>query len=220
MRRARPLLGTFVEVEACGLAEPALERAVSAAFEAIERVHRLMSFHDPESDLSRLNRYAVSAPVAVDSWTAKVLHRARVLFNATNGLFDCAVGYEAMQRGLLPSQDLGHVEGGTFSAVQFMSDNRIRFSARIALDLGGIAKGFAVDRAIAVLRTHGVREALVNAGGDMRVIGETGQPVYIRCPGEHRHVIQAGRHCNLCGGHDLAQGQCEEACAPTGGRHS
>lgn len=192
MRRARPLLGTFVEIDATGLAEPALARAVDAAFEAIERVQRLMSFHDPESDLSRLNRYAPTAPVAVDPWTAKVLRRARVLFEATDGLFDCAVGYEAMQRGLLPSQVLDHVERGTFSAVEFMSDDRIRFSARIALDLGGIAKGFAVDRAIAVLRTHGVREALVNAGGDMRVMGETAQPVHIRCSGEDRHIVKAG----------------------------
>jgi thiamine biosynthesis lipoprotein len=192
MRRARPLLGTFVEVEALGLLEPALERAVAHAFEAIERVHRLMSFHDPDSDVSRLNRHAASTPVAVDPWTLKVLHRARVLFRATDGLFDSAVGYEAMLRGLLPSRDLDHVEPGTFSAVEFLPNNRIRFSATIAVDLGGIAKGFAVDRAIAVLRSYGVREALVNAGGDMRVMGETAQPVYIRCPGKDRRIVQVG----------------------------
>lgn len=192
MRRARPLLGTFVEIEASGLVEPTLGQAVDAAFGAIERVHRLMSFHDPESDLSRLNRRAASEPVAVHPWTAKVLRKAAVLFDATGGLFDCAVGYEAMQCGLLPSQGLDRVEAGTFSAVEFLSNERIRFSAKIALDLGGIAKGFAVDRAIAVLRAHGVREALVNAGGDMRVMGKIAQQVFIRCPGEHRHLVQAG----------------------------
>lgn len=192
MRRARPLLGTFVEVEASGLADPSLGRAVDAAFGAIERVHRLMSFHDPESDLSRLNRRAASEPIAVDPWTVKVLRKARLLFDATDGLFDCAVGYEAMQRGLLPLQGLDHVEGGAYSAVEFLPNNRIRFSAKIGLDLGGIAKGFAVDRAVATLRAHGVHEALVNAGGDMRVIGETARPVYIRCPGEDRHIVQAG----------------------------
>lgn len=192
MRRARPLLGTFVEVEAGGLPDAALGPAVDAAFAAIERVHRLMSFHEPESDLSRLNRRAAIAPVAVDPWTIKVLHRARQLFELTDGLFDCAVGYEAMQCGLVPSQGLDHIRPGTFSAVEFRSDNRIGFAARIGLDLGGIAKGFAVDRAVAVLRAHGAREALVNAGGDMRVMGETAQPVFIRCPGDDRHVVQAG----------------------------
>jgi FAD:protein FMN transferase len=192
MRRARPLLGTFVEVEAIGAAEPALERAIALAFDAIERVHRLMSFHDPDSDLSRPNRHAASEPVAVDPWTFKMLDKARMLFEATDGLFDCAVDYEAMRLGLLPSQDLGHVEPGRFSAIRFLSNGRIGFSTPIAIDLGGIAKGFAVDRAIAMLRAHGVREALMNAGGDMRAMGGTAQPVHIRCPGEDRQVVQAG----------------------------
>ncbi|MEH2490859.1 FAD:protein FMN transferase [Bradyrhizobium sp. AZCC 2230] len=192
MRRARPLLGTFVEIEANGLADPELERAIAHAFEAIERVHRLMSFHDPQSDISRLNRHAVSTPVVVDPWTMKVLRKARCLYEATDGLFDCVVGYEAIERGLLPSLGLERVECGTFSAVEFVSDRTIRLSARIAIDFGGIAKGFAVDRAIAVLRSYDVREALVNAGGDMRVMGEAPQPVFIRCPGDERHLVQAG----------------------------
>ena len=100
LRRARPLLGTFVEIDVADADASHAEDAVEAAFAVVAEVHRLMSFHDPESDISRLNRYAAFSPVAVDPWTAKVLHKARVLFEATDGLFDCAVGYEAMQRGL------------------------------------------------------------------------------------------------------------------------
>ena len=192
MRRARPLLGTYVEIEAVGLAEPALARAVDAAFGAIARVHRLMSFHDGDSDVSRLNRYAAFEQVTIDRWTAKALKKARVLFEATDGLFDCTVGHELMRSGRLPSQGLRHVESGSFSAVELMSDNCVRFSAPIAIDLAGIAKGFAVDRAIATLRAHGVREALVNAGGDMRVIGKTARTIHIRCPGLDGRVVQAG----------------------------
>ncbi len=192
MRRARPLLGTFVEIEAAGLAELDLDRAVNAAFEAIARVHRLMSFHDPDSDVSRLNRFAPFEPVAVDRWTAKVLHWARTVFETTGGLFDCAVGHELMQSGLLPSGGLDHVESGTFAAVEHLGDDRFRFSTPIAIDFGGIAKGFAVDRAIAILRAHGVREAVVNAGGDMRVIGPTSQTVHIRCPDTNGRVVRAG----------------------------
>ena len=192
MRRARPLLGTYVEIEAAGLAGPALERAVDAAFSAIARVHRLMSFHDGDSDVSRLNRYAASAPLTVDGWTAKMLKKARILFDATDGLFDCAVGYELMRSGLLPSHGRSHVESGSFSAVELLSDNRVRFSAPIAIDLGGVAKGFAVDRAIATLRARGVREAVVNAGGDMRVIGDKARTIHIRCPGREGRVVQAG----------------------------
>jgi len=197
MRRARPLLGTLVEIEAQGsagdgIAENALEQAVSAAFAAVALVHRLMSFHEPDSDLSRLNRRAVSEPVAVHPWTATVLRRARALFHATDGLFDCAIGHDLARLGLLPADGLGPAEAGNFSAVEFLPGNHITFTARIALDLGGIAKGFAVDRAIAVLRAHGVREALVDAGGDMRVMGRTAQPIYIRHPTEPAQLLLAG----------------------------
>jgi thiamine biosynthesis lipoprotein len=192
MRRARPLLGTVVEIEASGSADPVLERAITHAFDAVERVHRLMSFHDPDSDISRLNRHGASAPVTVDPWTMKVLCKARQLYQATDGLFDCAVGHEAIERGLLPMQNLGPLERGTFSAVEFVSSVTIRFSARIAIDLGGIAKGFAVDRAIAALRASGIREAQVNAGGDMRVMGDAPQPVHIRCPASAHRLLRVG----------------------------
>jgi thiamine biosynthesis lipoprotein len=192
MRRARPLLGTYVDIAANSCAEPVLARAIDAAFDAVARVQRLMSFHEAGSDVSRLNRRAAYEPVAVDRWTATVLRQAQRMFEATDGLFDCAVGHELMQRGLLPSQDLDHVESGSFSAVALLPNNRVRFSAKIAIDLGGIAKGFAVDRAIATLRGHGVREAVVNAGGDMRVMGDTAQPIHIRCPTEDRRLVPAG----------------------------
>lgn len=192
MRRARPILGTYVGIEADGLPEAALEHAINAAFMAVERVQRLMSFHDPESDLSRLNRFAAWEPVVVDRWTAAVLRRAKMIFDGSGGLFDCAVGRELIQRGALPPDDLDHVVEGTFSAVRFLPENRIRFAERIALDLGGIAKGFAVDRATAVLRGHGVREAIVNAGGDIRVMGNRAQPIHVRCPNDSGSLVLAG----------------------------
>jgi FAD:protein FMN transferase len=181
MTRARPLLGTFVEVTAEGLPPPALGRAVDAAFEAVALVQRLMSFHDPDSDLSRLNRRAAIEAVEVHPWTARVIGRALTLFHATGGLFDCAVGAELMRWDLLPDHGFVNVRPGRSSAIRFVSPNRIAFEATLVLDLGGIAKGFAVDRAIAMLRRHGVRSAIVNAGGDLRVLGPA-RPVYVRDP--------------------------------------
>jgi FAD:protein FMN transferase len=216
MRRARPLLGTYVEIEAAGPARPALEHAVEAAFGAVARVHRLMSFHDGESDVSRLNRDAASEPVVVDRWTAKVLSKARILFDETCGLFDCAVGYELMQSGRLPDQGLSHIESGTFAAVEFLSGDRIAFSAPIAIDLGGIAKGFAVDCAIATLRAHGVREAVVNAGGDMRVMGKMAQTIHIRCPGLDGRAVQVGLLRNAA----LATSEAATTIAKRRGRHA
>jgi thiamine biosynthesis lipoprotein len=192
MKRARPLLGTFVEIAAEGLPDPALDRAINAAFDAVECVRRLMSFHDPHSDLSRLNRLAAIEPVEVHPWTARVIARALALHHATGGLFDCVVGAELMHWGLLPDHGFASVQPGRSTAVQFMAKNRIAFRTPVALDLGGIAKGFAVDRAIAVLRRQGVRGAVVNAGGDLRVFGPEATPVHIRDPLNPAVVWTAG----------------------------
>src|SRR6266700_958804 len=88
VRRARPLLGTFVEIEAAGAAGSTTDAAVSAAFEAVARVHRLMSFHEPASDISRLNREAGLRPTRVDNWTFEVLQAAVEMHRCSNGVFD------------------------------------------------------------------------------------------------------------------------------------
>jgi FAD:protein FMN transferase len=192
MKRARPLLGTCVEIAAEGLPESALDGAVNAAFDAVELVHRLMSFHEPRSDLSRLNRLAAIESVEVHPWTARVIARAVALHHATGGLFDCAVGAELLRWELLPDHGLTGVRSGRSSAVRFVSRNRIVFDAPIVIDLGGIAKGFAVDRAAAMLRKHGVRTAVINAGGDLRVFGQEAHPIHIRDPLDPRVIRQAG----------------------------
>lgn len=192
MKRARPLLGTYVEIKADGLAPTALGRAIDGAFAAIDLVQRLMSFHDPDSDLSRINRCASREPVAVHPWTTMVLRRAGRLYEATDGLFDCAIGRELLSWGVLPPDGLDHVKSGDFRAVKLLPGNRVHFAASIALDLGGIAKGFAVDRAIVELRRHGIHRAVVNAGGDLRVMGDSAEEIFIRDPVNPTRLVKAG----------------------------
>lgn len=115
-----------------------------------------------------------------------------MIFEATGGLFDCAVGRVMMQRALLPRHGLDHVEEGTFAAVRFLPNNQFIFTSPIALDLGGIAKGFAVDRATAVLRAYGARRTIVNAGGDIRVTGDTPQTIYIRSGDTPPSIVPGG----------------------------
>ncbi|MBB4372714.1 thiamine biosynthesis lipoprotein [Bradyrhizobium sp. cir1] len=182
MRRARPLLGTIVEIEVDGVAQAAGEQAIAGAFEAVSLVQRLMSFHDANSDIGRINREAFRMPVTIHPWTARVLRHAQTFHAASNGLFDCAVGFELMRHDLLPSDDLDHVAAGDFNAVRLSADRSVRLTAPVAIDLGGIAKGYAVDRAIASLRAAGIRTATVNAGGDLRVMGEIDQPIHVHVP--------------------------------------
>jgi thiamine biosynthesis lipoprotein len=183
MRRLRPLLGTYVEIAARGLAELELERAISEAFAAVELVHRLMSVHAIDSDVSRINRTAWQHPVDVHPWTAQTLRWALHLHRLTDGLFDCAIGHELGRCGVVAGYGFGEAERGSLGDLEVSRTNTVRLARRIAIDLGGIAKGYAVDRAVAALRRAGVRSAVVNAGGDLRVMGDKAEPIYIRDPG-------------------------------------
>ena len=181
IRRCRPLLGTFVEIRASGLGENELHRVVNAAFAAVERIQRLMSVHDPDSELSRLNKEAACRPVTVSGDTFSVLRRAQALASESGGAFDYTVAPTLARWGMLPVH-LSRDDPGGWRDVRLLRQRRVHFLRPLALDLGGIAKGFAVDKALEVLRAGGATAALVNAGGDLRVFGPEPFLVHLRHP--------------------------------------
>jgi len=178
VRRARPALGTLLDIRARG-PESLVERALDSAFDAVDEVERLMSFHRADSDLSRLNRAASAQPHAVHPWTYAVLRRAACLGVLSDGLFDVAVAPVLVAEGLLPSMP-ECAGGGTSRDLELLPERRVFFRRPMLLDLGGIAKGFAVDQAIHALRRGGCSEALVNAGGDLRRFGAQPELVHLR----------------------------------------
>jgi thiamine biosynthesis lipoprotein len=169
IRRSRPLLGTFVEIAA----PDRNADAVDAAFSAVAHVHARMSFHEEVSDLAALRRAPVGKPVQVDPETVSVLRVAAMLHDGSAGLFDVTIGAALVAAGYLPRPggvDLRSMRG-TAADIEIIDDNHVVCHRAMLVDLGGIAKGFAVDRAIEVLAAHGVTQAIVNAGGDLRVMG-------------------------------------------------
>ncbi|WMT73620.1 FAD:protein FMN transferase [Bradyrhizobium sp. Ash2021] len=186
IRRAKPLLGTFVEIQASGASRADVNAGIEAAFEAVAKVHRLMSFHEPDSDVSRLNQFASSHPVSVDPWTYEVLRIAIDLHFRSRGAFDITIAPVLQALGLLPGPDEGSrdvPQARTAHQVELLGDKMVRFSGPgIGIDLGGIAKGFAVDRALDALRGFGIANGLVNAGGDLAAFGPDPQAVSIRNP--------------------------------------
>jgi FAD:protein FMN transferase len=187
MRRARALLGTFVEIAVPRENGRGMDVAIEAAFDAVAKVHRLMSFHDRASDVSRLNREAAAHAVAVDAWTFAVVEAAVDLHRRSHGVFDIAIASVLQRLGLLPDMDAPPSAGERtpFDAIETLPGHRIRFRhPGVRIDLGGIAKGFAVDRAVEVLRRHGATSGLVNAGGDLAAFGPAAQTVHLRDPRE------------------------------------
>jgi thiamine biosynthesis lipoprotein len=169
-----------VEIAVDGVAGAQAEDAIDAAFAAVARVHALMSFHDSESDLSRLNAAAGSA-IAIDAWTYTVLRTARELNRHSNGLFDIGVAPVLQRLGMLPAAPANSCtrrEPLSRDGFELLPDGLGRLKPDVRIDLGGIAKGFAVDRAVAALQERGIPSGLVNAGGDLKVFGANAHTIH------------------------------------------
>jgi thiamine biosynthesis lipoprotein len=196
IQRAQVWLGTLVEVALP--ASDATEERFAAAFAAIAHVHRTMSAHDSASDLARIARDAHHDAVVVDPETYSVLGLARMLHEITDGAFDVAVAPVLARAGLLPAHattDLDPVS--SMSNVELLPGHRVRTAAPTSLELGGIAKGHAVDRAVAALRAAGVRAGVVNAGGDWRVFGSNEwQALRVRHPMHPTRILALAHVCD------------------------
>lgn len=160
IRRAQPLLGTIVSISA-----DAPMAAVDAAFAAVKKVHRLMSAQRSASDVGRINRDARRSWVPVHTWTFELLQRAAQISECSAGAFDVVT----------PGTGAQHTD-------VMLERGRVRLRRPARIDVSGIAKGFAVDMAVGVLRAHGARVGSVNAGGDLRFFGGWEGPVKVRAP--------------------------------------
>lgn len=183
LRRARPLLGTFVEIRVRGAEERRLRVGLTNAFAAVARVQALMSFHDASSDVSRLNRAAFQRNVEVNEWTWRVLGAAQEFAVGSAGAFDITVAPLLAKWGYLPACSRTD-ESANYRHVILYPDRQVRFTRPLAIDLGGIAKGFAVDCALECLQAAGIPSGSVNAGGDLRVFGDQPQEISLRDPAQ------------------------------------
>ena len=180
-RRAKPLLGTLVEIGAGAATVELADRAINAAFAEIAVLHDLMSFHQAGSELSRINACAVGTHIAVNMRCAEVLQAAQRAGAESEHVFDCSVAAELLADGILPIMP-GNITPPRTAAAPCWRIEGDRFVklAPCLIDLGGIAKGYAVDRAIAILQQYDCHQALVNAGGDMRHFGNEPVIVHLR----------------------------------------
>ncbi len=220
IRRAKPLLGTFVEIAVDDIAGAQADAAIDAAFAAVARVHALMSIHEPGSDVSRLNDAAGNV-VTIDAWTCTVLRAALELNHHSNGLFDIGVAPALQRLGLLPvttARGNDRRAGLLRDAFELLPGARARLQPGIRIDLGGIAKGFAVDRAVAVLQEHGIAAGLVNAGGDLKAFGPDAHTIHIRDPRDPavlltRVTLRSEALASSAGRYDPFQGHSIGHCA-------
>lgn len=198
--REEAIMGTRVAVQLWS-EDPALaERAMDAVIGEMHRTDELMSTYKPGSQLSQVNEHAYERPVQVDADIIDVVEKSLEYSRLSDGVFDvtyASVGYlfdyrkhvhptDAQIAAALPAVDYRQV-------VVDHDARTIRFlKPGMRIDLGGIAKGWAVDRGIDILRELGIEHAMVNAGGDTRLLGDRrGKPwiVGIRDPRNEGKVV-------------------------------
>ncbi|SDE95615.1 FAD:protein FMN transferase [Sporomusa acidovorans] len=179
------MMDTIIEITAYGNNS---ESAVKAAFAEFERINNLTNRFDENSQISKINQAAGKEKVQVDSDVIAMLKMARSRSEQLNGALDVTVGAltelwgvghkgefipsDADIKALLPLVDYRLVEINDTDNTVFLP------KAGMRIDLGAVAKAYANRKAIDVLKAKGIKSALVNAGGDVRVIGKRpdGQP--------------------------------------------
>jgi FAD:protein FMN transferase len=182
---AHVTMGTELRVTVRATDEPAAQAAIATVFAEFDRLDALLSVWKPDSDVLRINAAAGKTPVAVSRETRDVLQRSRELSEITSGKFDITFGaladvwkFDHDQDNRVPTRaeidarrplvDYRAVIVDESAGTAFIS----RPGARI--HLGGIGKGYAVDRAVGMLRAAGFRDFMVQAGGDLFVAGQAG----------------------------------------------
>jgi len=200
LRREEAIMGTRCAVELWATDRARGEAAIASVFSDMRRIDALMSTYKPDSELSRVNAKAAEAPVVVSQELFDLIATSIQYSRLSNGVFDvtyASVGYlydyRAHQRpddaaiaAALPSVDYRQLK--LDPAAHTIAFGR----PGMRVDLGGIAKGYAVDRGIEILKKAGFDRAMVNAGGDTRIVGDRfGKPwmIGIRHPDDRDRVV-------------------------------
>jgi thiamine biosynthesis lipoprotein len=179
-RGEQAIMGTAITVELWSAERAAAEAAIAAVMAEMHRIDQAMSPHKPDSELSRINRLAGEGPVPLSAEMAALLARALEFSRLSDGAFDisyAAVGHlYDYRQGIYPG-DAALARARAAVGYQHLALDRAAGTLRFGrpgmrIDLGGFAKGHAVDNATAILRRLGIAHAMVAAGGDSRLLGD------------------------------------------------
>jgi thiamine biosynthesis lipoprotein len=174
VHQQRYAMGTMFDIIVYHASRPDAERAIDKALTEIVRLDQVLSHYKADSDLAKLHRHGRSAPVAVEPSLYDVIQQSIRFSQHSRGAFDVTIApllkvwKSAYAEGRRPS--VTEITAARrcvgYQQIEAIAPDRIHLrSDCVELDLGGIGKGYAVDRAIAILESEGIRRGLVNAGG-------------------------------------------------------
>ncbi len=196
------MMDTFVQIFIYDNSRPAeeIEGILGDVLVAMKEVESLTNIYADSSLVSRINREAGSRPVSIDSTLHTILGKSRSVSELSQGAFDISVNpllrlwkfFDENPQLPAAKEIESTLKLVNYQAIQ-VTDSTIRFSEKgMSIDLGGIAKGYAVDRAMQVLKKHGIRDAMVNAGGDIGALSSSltagKRKVWIRHPRQRERL--------------------------------
>ncbi len=186
-RRTQFIMGTLVEITVRDPDPDKAQLAITYAFDEMRRLEKLMSTHIADSEISRLNAQSgIAVPLAVSPEVLAVIQRGIYWGDKSNGAFDISIGPISQlwkfddDNSAIPDDRL--LDEATrrvnFREIEMDDPNVSLKQPGMSLHLGAVAKGYAVDQAMTDLEKNGIQHALINAGGDLKVLGERkdGQP--------------------------------------------
>ena len=183
LKQQQDIMGTRVSVELWHENTAVAQNCSDKVFTEMHRLDAMMSPFQLESEISFINNNAASSTIAISDEMSQVINRSLHFSTISGGAFDityASVGYrydyrkqqkpsDQFIKSNLASIDYRHIE---------LANRQIHFSnSGVRIDLGGIAKGYAVDRALQIVRQCNIQEAMISAGGDSRILGrKRGKP--------------------------------------------
>ncbi len=182
LKREQAIMGTRIAVEFWDEDSRHAEQCAEQVFSEMRRIDALMSPYKPDSELSHINRQAAKGAIQISEEMVNLLKKSLHISELSNGAFDItfsSVGYLYNYReGIRPTEQEIQQSLPAIDYHHVLLDEKtrsIRFTqSGVRIDLGGIAKGYAVDNGIAILAACGIKGGLVSAGGDSRILGDRG----------------------------------------------
>lgn len=196
IKRTQILLGTVVEIQVRDADDKKAEDAISKAFAEMKRIEDLFTTFDNKSPVSRINNSAYTI-INVESEIYNLIVICDSITKLSNGCFDVSLnniirvwGFDSDNRHIPEASVIDSaLKLSGWKDVKLFGENKIFKQRKVELNFGAIAKGYAVDKAINILRKSGIKQALVNAGGEVSVIGNN-WIVGIQHPDEINSIIK------------------------------
>lgn len=180
-KKTETIMGTEVSVTVVSESPEAAESAIEAALAEVRRLDRMMSLYIEESEITKVNMAAGTGPVKVSPEMMEVIESALGISRLTHGAFDITVGplivlwQMRLKEGRVPGdEEISEIRRRVrWEEIELNKKNSTVFIKRpgMIIDLGGVAKGYAADRAAAVLAGRGIKNGIVSIAGDIRVMG-------------------------------------------------